>query len=521
MRKTNKFIFSLWCLLIAALLFTNSTTGQKRKSTGKKKKENIVVITSVPMVIEGTAGGSLSNNGEPYLSLEPCAKETPEQISELENAPDADAQVEILLKRVNEKDDWLRSCAIYRLGEFHDKAQDALPVIIRLLRDEENKDVWRHVETALWKIPPGQNTPLREKIELSKNENVYIKIYGVYSLGYSRPVAGSFQAKDTLDALIAAAKDEDVTVSWLAVMGIRELGFNGINTAAAIPVLSELLKNSKINPLHPVRAFVPMGENALPAAPLLFDVLYNPKKYVGEDKDNTLSYALYATTAIALSRIGKPLLPLLEKEIVKEPFGVLQIIGNMGDPGVLPIIYQAMKNENPKVREKAIESLPSLTSIGAVEVLPHLLNAIRDPSLGVRKAAMNAIGSIGSIKEKSGELQNLLKTKIFPALIANLKDKELNCYASLTLGYFGTEAAPAIPALVNLIKKGKGDYCAESALYDIGEKGRKFLTEERIKNIESSRKITQQTFDSNYNKAKPIKPKTQPSVSPTPLKKEG
>lgn len=493
------------------LLLAGTTAAQK-----KKKKKIKIETVAVPAMAIGSGTISLPKS-EPFLGLEPCAKETPEQISELENAPDTGKQVEILLKRIEEKDDWLRSCAIYRLGEFRSAAQDALPVIVKLLRDEKNDNVWRHVEDALWKIPPGRNSPLPERIELAKSEDVYVRIFGVYSLSYFRPVPGSFQARDTLNALIEAAKDEDVTVCWLAVMGIRQLGFYGVNTADAIPVLSDVLKNSKINAIHPVRAFVPMGANALPAAPLLFDILYHPKKYV-DDKDDTnaRSHLLYLTAAIALGSIGKPLLPLLEKEFVKEPFAVLQVLGYISDPGVLPILFKAMNHQNPEVRENAVNSLPIFASAETIETIPYLLAASRDVSVEVRKSVISKIGGIARLKEKSAELTDLLKKKVFPFLIENLKDENLSCYSSLTLGNFGADAESAIPKLVNRIQKRKGDYCAEIALYDIGEKGRKYLTKEQIANVEESKKITRDIFNDSYDKAKPIKPKTQPTASPTP-----
>ena len=294
MLKLSKFTGLILTLLFIGFLTSEKSFAQKRKSQSKTKKQSVKAIEAVTpaILLRGSGGASGSYKPEPYLSLEPCAKETPEQIAELENAGDAKQQVEILLKRIDEKDDWLRACSIYRLGEFRASAREALPLIIKLLRDEKNDDIWRHVEDALWKIPPDANLPLRERIELSKNNDVYLRLYGVYSLGYFKPVAGTFQAKDALNALIEAAKDEDSIVSWLAVMGIRQLGFYGINTKDAIPVLTEILQSDKMNSIHPIRAFVPMGENALPAAPILFDVLYNPNKYAGKDEDNVRSHLL-------------------------------------------------------------------------------------------------------------------------------------------------------------------------------------------------------------------------------------
>lgn len=519
MRKTNHIFLFFCCLMVLGLLFNTNLTAQKRKPSAKKKKavneKKVLVVTR----IESTGG--ISINREPYLSLEPCAKETPEQIAELENAADKNTQLKILVKRIGEQDDWLRACSIYRLGEFGNAAQDALPLIIKLLHDEKNDDVWRHVENALWKIPPDRNIPLAERIRISQNGDVYQRLYAIYSLAYFKPLANSFQAKDTLNALIETAKDEDITIAWLSVMGIRQLGFYGINTSNAIPVLSDFLKNGKLNPVNIVRAFVPMGENAFPAAPILFDVLYNPKKYAGEKDENNRSYALYLTTAIALGRIGKPLIPLLDKEIEKQPFAVLDVLGNLRAEGTLPIFFNAMKHANAEVRKKAIEKLPGLTSIGAVEALPYLLTAVNDENLEVRQSAMSEIGNIAKYTEnKSLELQEILKKKAVPALVAKLNDKDSACYAAMNLGDFGSSAETAIPALVRAIKRNIAVGCAEQGLFDIGEKGRKYLTVEKIKEIAEDRKANSEIFNRDYNKTKPIKPKEEPKPTPVVTDKE-
>jgi HEAT repeat protein len=514
MRKTNHIFLYFSCLIVLGLLFNTNLTAQKRKPSAKARKK-----VSAPVVRIYSEVGLVEP--EPYLSLEPCAKETPEQIAELENAADKNAQLLTLVKRIGEKDDWLRACSIYRLGEFRNAAQDALPVIIKLLHDEKNDDIWRHAEDALWKIPPDRNIPLAERIRISQNGDVYQRLYAIYSLGYFKPIANTLQAKDTLNALIETAKDEDITIAWLSVMSIRQLGFYGINTSDAIPVLSEILKKGKLNPVNVVRAIIAMGENAFPVVPLLFDILYDPKKYVGEKDEYNRAYILYLTTASALGGIGKPLIPLLEKEIEKHPSAVLEVLGNLRAEGILPIFFNAMKHANAEVRKKAIEKLPGLTSIGAVEALPHLLTAVNDENLEVSQSAMSKIGSIAKYTEnKSPELQEILKKKAVPALVAKLDDKKSACYAAMSLGDFGADAEIVIPALVRAIKRNTAAICAEQGLYNIGEKGRKYLTAEKIKQIEESRENTRKMLNDNFNKAKPIKPKEAPKPTPPVTDKE-
>ncbi len=504
---------NLCCLIFLSCFLNASVSAQNPKPEIKKEKSGGSSSggTAIFMVER-----SEKVKREPYLGLEPCAKETPEQISEIENAADTNAQVLLLVNRTADKDEWLRACSVYRLGEFRDSATFALPVIIKLLHDEENGAVWTHAETALWKIPPTR-VPLPERIALTKDLDVYKRLFGVYSLGYYKfPMTNSNQVKEVLAALIESAKDEDTTVRWLSVMGIRQQGFYGVDTSSAIPVLSELIKTKKINPIHSVRALVPMGENALPAAPLLFDILYNPKNYVKDDGDNNArSYGLYLTTAIALGKIGKSLIPFLEIEIEKQPFKILEVLDNIAADESLPVLYKAMSHQNPKVKEKAIESLPNFTSKGALEVLPRLLKLINDKNTDVAKAAVSKVGSIArNTESKSEELKEMLRQKALPVLIGKLNDENLDCHAVLTIAEFGAEGESAIPAILRSMKKDKGNYCAESALFDLGEAGRKHLSPEKIKEWEERKERNKELFNTDYDKAKPIKPKTENDKNP-------
>lgn len=516
MQKQNHILLALCLLLISAIVFPGSLFAQKTKKT--VKKEELPKIRVVGAATDGSIGtgspGGAAYKREPYLGLEPCAKETPEQISELENAPDKNKQVEILVERAGNKDDWIRACAVYRLGEFRHASRTALPVIIRLLHDEKSNEVWAHVQTAMWKIPPDDNISLENYLRSATVGDVYDRLYAIRAFAYLNFPPNTHQAKDVVKTLIETAKDDDTTIAWLSIMVIREYGFKGTDISGAIPMLSELLKNNKLNAEYIVRVFVPMKAKALPAAPLLLDVLYNPKKYsLDKGETDNYSYSLYLTTAIALGTIGEPLLPILEKDIETHPFAVLQVLSNLRADGTLPIIYKTMKHRDPKVRSSAIENLPDLTSIGAVNTFPYLLELIKDTDPEVRKKAMMEIGLIAKYTEnKSPELKNLLKQKAVPVLIERLKVESNSCYAAMSLGDIGEDAEAAISTLVNLNKPPKEDFCAQIGLYDIGGKGRKFLTEEQIERVERSKK---RTFDADYIKAKPIEPKKEPKPSAT------
>src|SRR5678816_3426568 len=112
------------------------------------KKKQPAKKTVMAQEAYGVGAVSGSSSAGPYLGLEPCAKETEAEIAELENAHDLEAQLTGLVRRAEDKDEWTRGCAVYRLGEFGKSAQDALPLIIKLVRDEDNPGVWGAVEDA-------------------------------------------------------------------------------------------------------------------------------------------------------------------------------------------------------------------------------------------------------------------------------------------------------------------------------------------------------------------------------------
>jgi hypothetical protein len=109
------------------------------------------------------------------------------------------------------------------------------------------------------------------------------------------------------------------------------------------------------------------------------------------------------------------------------------------------------------------------------------------------------------------------------------KDKGVRCYTALNLGRIGDNAEKAIPHLVKMMRlgqKGRERYpnnCAIDALFRMGEKGKAFLSEEKIKELEeSNRSLKDFWLDSPLNnKPKTIKPKTKTKPKEKPTTKIG
>ena len=516
--KKIVFLLSVFLGVLCGSILATNVNAQKREEGGRQNKKpepRKLIIPSGSGTAGGTATEALKVEREPYLGLEPCAKETSNQITELENANGLNDQLEVLVKRVQDQDRWTRACAIYRLGEFGAAAQDALPLIIKLLKDEKDGEVWGNVKDALWKIPPDRNLRIEQRIRLSKDPDAYRRIYGLYSLSFFRPIPGTFEAKDVLNALIAGTEDEDSTVCWMSVMGIRQLGFYNIDTSSAIPALSKVLKGDKINPIVPIRAFVPMGQRAMPAAPLFFDILYNPEKYAGKDEEHNRSYVLYLTAAIVLGQMGESIVPLLDRESDAHPFAVIQVLSNMAGGKTLDLLLKLSENPNAEVRENAISNLLGVTATGALQTFPVLVRLLNDKNEKVSRAALSKIGSIVKhTDDKSPELKQLIRSRVVPKIASMLRLKD-NCYVLLTLADLGAEAATTLPAIVKLSKS--GSYCAEAALYNFGDIGRKYLDKETLEKLENERKPggVLGPLDLQNNKAKPIKPESRKAARNT------
>lgn len=426
MKKFIRLLPIVASLLLVSTIAVRSAVGQGPKRAGGSRS---TVNTGGTL----SAGPATASKRGPYLSLEPCEKETVDQIAELENAKDVGSQLRSLELRAGDNNEWVRACAVYRLGQFGPAAQSSLMLIIKLLKDENNADVWSQVESALWKIPPDPRLSLEQRVKLSQDPDVYIRLYGLYALACSNPLRGSLGARETLKTLLAATDDGDNTVCWMAVMGIREIGFSGVDTSPAIPVLSKLLSSGRIDPVVPLRAFVPMKEKAMPAGPVLLDVLFNPGTYVKDDQNNR-SYGLYLTTAIVLGGLGESLVPLLEQKSQAKPIAVIKVLSNMASGKALDLLLKLAEDRNPKVRAEAISNLPGLTSLGAIEALPVLLRHIDEKAESVSEAVMDQIGNIGQYtQDKSAELRTMIRSKVVPRLMAKLRFAD-NCYALMALG---------------------------------------------------------------------------------------
>ncbi len=145
--------------------------------------------------------------------------------------------------------------------------------------------------------------------------------------------------------------------------------------------------------------------------------------------------------------------PALIKALKAEEMGTrwnaALLLGEIGDKSAVPALIEcAGKDDNPRVRRRAIEALGKL---GDKSAIPVLTAALQDGDRFVRRDAARALGQLGD------------KTAV-PALSALLKDPEgfVRRDAARALGEIGDTSA--IPGLQQLAEESAEAYSADAPL---------------------------------------------------------
>jgi HEAT repeat protein len=358
------------------------------------------------------------------ITLRPCQGQPPGNVLGVDEKASVDERVMRFTRKLRDADPMTRACAAKQLGYLGREASNASPDLIKLLHDEESDGVRGNVADALWTTGPAEMPQIRELIELAKDTDVYVRLYASFALGYFMPQFSD--QKKVVNALIAATKDQDNVVRWVAVKGLARLGSIARD---AVPTLIQTLHDQR-PPLRAqaITALGLMGADALEAVPALLDVLYQ-----------TDDYATQLRTAMSLARIGPEILPLLKNEInTDHSLHILEVLHYLGEPGV-PLVIEAMRAKDPRVRKKAIETIGTLGAAAAPAV-PLLGEALRDKDQDIRDAAVMALYRLGPVSSRA-----------VPALTAALNDGNSQCFAALALGEIGSPAKSSAGMLLKLM----------------------------------------------------------------------
>jgi len=282
---------------------------------------------------------------------------------------------------------------------------------------------------------------------LNKEKNAGARRGLVYALG----AFGETAAK-AVPTLQATLKDASPAVRQNAAWALGRIGQAG--GAAVVSDLCDLLRDAE--PLVRRDAATALGDIGLPLAapavkPLLDLIDRESKKETGDpvvfktalekivklisDKDQDLANRLY------------PYLAVDDPEIVLSAAIALSNIGGPKSRLALPVLREALRDEDPQVQEHAAAALGHMKEVAAPAVL-DLAEALDAATVGVRRSAAVALGQIGPRAEPA-----------VPKLALVLKgEKETDLgvrrFAALALYYVEAEAnQKAIPTVVEVIRR--------------------------------------------------------------------
>jgi HEAT repeat protein len=334
----------------------------------------------------------------------------------------------------------VRAQAIFALGRLKAGDAESLQAVVAHLSDEDPQ-VRRATIRAVRMMGPPQQTmiPLVVKLLGDSDPTIAARALSAITDG----------GVEVLPALTAALDQHDARY-WACLA----LGEMGPQAQTAVPGLIKALDDDR--PEVRLQAAIALGEigpDAKPAASSITKLM------------NDAFPSVRAAAIFALGRIGEP-----------STAGALASAETSTDPFVKMLATWALAKLNPKDQQRLNKAVDALvTGLGdknrdvahlaakALEDLKpgtDLLRPLIDKLITTRpEAADRVLGAVSS-----------LGVGAVPHAIAALKDPQRRVRGLQVLGRIGPESAPAVPALVELLKSGD-EATKTEVLYSLGAIG--------------------------------------------------
>jgi hypothetical protein len=126
----------------------------------------------------------------------------------------------------------IRKAAVAALGEMESSAQDAVPVMVKVLADDESFALPGHIQMAVTRMGPAAVPDL---IQLLQDEDSDVRAHAAVALNWVGPVA-----KDAVPALIQCLQDDAKSVRQGAAFALLRIGPAARDAA---PALRKALKD--------------------------------------------------------------------------------------------------------------------------------------------------------------------------------------------------------------------------------------------------------------------------------------
>jgi HEAT repeat protein len=261
-------------------------------------------------------------------------------------------------------------------------------------------------------------------------------------------------ADEAVPVLMAALSDDCEAIRNAAVSALGKLG------RCAVPSLTAAWRDRTSNTRWlAARALTLAGPWAEGAAPVLTEVLIEKLKHGDIDGANVCA-ALKSMGQVG-ARAAVPGLLAAEAAMVESRSWARHLLGialRELAPLVVPDLVAAFRSGGRALRRRAAELLAEANH--ATEALPALVEALSDPDVELRCLATRALAGVGPAA--------------VPALLDVLGRTEshtLQTEAVEVLGKIGPAAAPAVPALTQLLLHPPDDHTLYFVIHTLGKIG--------------------------------------------------
>lgn len=239
--------------------------------------------------------------------------------------------------------------------------------------------------SAILTLTAYNSEEINQELGLLLNDiNDYVKIESITVLSLKNERAFLPEIARQLQAY-----NENVRVAAASALG-------ALGSASEIPYLAKAIKDpSDLVRINAAMALFDIAQRLKVKnrniADLCFKALKDPNIYVVKNAARTLGL-------VGDEDILRDIIVLLKQEKhAAITSNLVQALGLFRDPRALNILAKLLKHERWEVRFEVVQALNLLNREGR-KVYPHLLQAIRDPSIRVKEQAIRALGKLGDTR---------------------------------------------------------------------------------------------------------------------------
>jgi serine/threonine protein kinase/HEAT repeat protein len=426
--------------------------------------------------------------------------------------PAAAAAVPDLAALLGDREDRVRASAAQALAKFGVAAKPAQPLLLQALADPD-ASVRQAAAAALDRLGPPAKEDVPALRKALADDKPAVRRYAMQALARI-----GLDAKEAIAVYGPAAQDADREVRQHALQALSRVGPDGRDQAVssllaalrspkadvrrdALAALEGIrwfgpsqvpaLQTALADPSAEVRRFAAatlgnLGREAEPAVPALLDALRDPDAGVAQAAADALvktepsaELALPTLTRlvespdkgvrqralVVLTKLGPDardkVRPLLLKALRDDDPGVrrpaLQWLAANGRPtrADLPQLKAALRSTDPTIRGYTAAALAQLGPGARAEVLPLLLETLRDLVPEVRQKVLEGLDKLGP--PEATDLPRLLQA-------ARSDRPPVRLYAAKALGQLGPAAREAVPLLTSFLDDPDAEVAAAAAV---------------------------------------------------------